>query len=445
MSGRAPAAWFLAALVTRAAYLAAHGIVLSDDSAAYLRIANNLVVHGSFSLDPAGVIPTVRYAPAYPAVLAALQWLGVAPTIAVVWLQAAADALTTALVFLMAARVAPRRWAHGAAAMYALHPGAIAASVSVLTETLFTWLIVSAAALVTARRGQPGLGRTAVAGGLLGIASLGRPIGLAYVLVIAAAVAFAQWRARDVKQTGRSSPVVEHARSVESGIGHYLAPVVLAGAAAVVIAPWAWRSSAAAGRFVPVQAASPVLFYLPTRTDWDQRDQAALWPAFVQADPYGRLFTTARTPREMIDADAVGRRLAVENIRRHPGDYLRSRLKTVPYLVLTSFDTFTGRTTSFGAAIAGRDWIALATKLGLMALFCALPLCLAVAGALTRPHDLTTVLAVSLWISTLILHLPMWIEPRFWLPAVPFVLITAAHAAYRRSPAPFAPDRQERL
>jgi hypothetical protein len=296
----------------------------------------------------------------------------------------------------------------------------------VLTETLFTSLIVAAAAIVTARRVQRSLGQAAMAGFLLGVASLGRPIGLAYVLVMASALAFAHWRARG-SGPRKQSPQTERAAHGDSRIAHYLAPLVLIGASTMVIAPWAWRSSAAAGRFVPVQAASPVLFYLPTRTDWDQRDQAALWPTFAQADPYGHLFTTARTPREMIDADAVGRRLAVENIRRHPGAYLRSRLKTVPYLVLTSFDSFSGRTTSFGAAIANRDWVALATKLGLMAIFCVLPLCLAAAGAFSARHELTTIVAVALWLSTLILHLPMWIEPRFWLPAVPFVLITAAH------------------
>jgi len=35
----------------------------------------------------------------------------------------------------------------------------------------------------------------------------------------------------------------------------------------------------------------------------------------------------------------------------------------------------------------------------------------------------------SFWI----VGLPMWIERRFWLPAVPFVLITAAHAGARRT------------
>jgi len=333
----------------------------------------------------------------------------------VAWVQVAADAMTASLVFVLASRVAPRRSADAAAAIYAFHPGAIGASAAILTETLFTSLLLTAAAIVVHRADKPTRLWSLVAGVLLGIAALFRPIGLAYVLVFAGIIGIVR---RSDGLPGR----VARSR---------IAALVLAVGAVAVIAPWAWRSSVLAGRFVPIQAASPVLLYLPTRTDWNQRDQAALWPAFANNDPYGRLFTRATTPREMIAADILGRRLALENIRLHPAEYVRSRMKTLPFLLFTSFDAFTGRSASFGRVLAEHDWTALATKLVLMTVFCVLPFLLAIIGAVTRPHTMTSALATALWVSTLLIHVPMWIEPRFWLPAVPFVMVTAAHAGAR--------------
>jgi len=400
--------WLLLAFVVRAIYLISHGGIVSDDSASYLRIANNLATHGAYSLDPAGAVPTIRFAPIYPVVLAGLQLVGLTPVVAVVWLQIVADALAAGLVWVLASRVAPRRWANAAAALYALHPGAIMASVSVLTETLFTALVLTAATCIATRRGAFHGPRLAVAGALLAVAALCRPIGMLYIAVFAGVLAM----------TFRPAAVAR--------------AMLLVATSAIVIAPWSWRSSVLAGQLVPIQAAGPVLFYVPTRMDWDQRDQAALWPAFAQDEAYGRLFAQARSPREMVAADAVGRRLILQNIRERPVAYLRARAKAIPYLVLTSFDSFFGRSKAFGTALAERDWISLAAKLTAMVVFCIVPLVLAAAGAARRPHSETSALALALWTTTFLVHLPMWIEPRFWLPVVPFVLITAAHAGARR-------------
>jgi hypothetical protein len=200
------------------------------------------------------------------------------------------------------------------------------------------------------------------------------------------------------------------------------AAVVLAGAV-LVLAPWAARSSLLAGQFVLVQGASGFNIYIPTRTDLNQANEAAIYEAF-RSDPCGIRFGAGVTPRALAEADGYCSSLALDRIRANPAAYFGSRLRTVPLLVVTSFGVG-GALTDLSAAGRYTD---VAAKVLLIVMFSLAPLLLGLIGAWRGRTDPVVALAAATWIYALAVHAPLWIEPRFWYPFFPFVLITAAAA-----------------
>jgi hypothetical protein len=65
-----------------------------------------------------------------------------------------------------------------------------------------------------------------------------------------------------------------------------------------------------------------------------------------------------------------------------------------------------------------------------MGVFAVAPLALAILSLRRRCVQASTALATSasVWIFTLAAHTPLWISPRFWIPAVPFLLVSAFNA-----------------
>src|SRR5262249_10784737 len=119
-------------------------------------------------------------------------------------------------------------------------------------------------------------------------------------------------------------------------------------------------------------------------------------------------------------------RLIWQNITDNPRGYIRSRIATYPHLFLNAFDSFTEINQSFGSLVESKNWGHIFIKLTLLSIFSVLPFVLALIGLLKVRSNTVMVLCSSVWVYTLIIHLPMWIEYRFWLPAVPFLIISAS-------------------
>jgi hypothetical protein len=181
-----------------------------------------------------------------------------------------------------------------------------------------------------------------------------------------------------------------------------------------------------AGRFVFIQAPSFINWYLPTLWWFDQNGEAAIWQYYYTADLFGVRLNTAKTPIDVMRAEDFGRKQAIVNIRKSPGSYLISRAHAFPHLFLNTFDRFTGINRSLGDAARAHDVLSLAIKLALMLFFTALPMIAACLGLDASRQTLAASLAAVIWIITLAVHIPMWIEYRYWLPAVPFQFVTAA-------------------
>ena len=387
------------ALTARLGFVAVRGVLATPDSSEYQLLARNVLRFHTFSASETQPLqPAICRPPVYPLLLAMLMPAGHSAIVAAI-AQSVLDALVCVMVFLMASRVARRPFAVAVSLLYALHPGAISISATLLSEALFTTLLFTAVFLAVIAAERLSSVVALCSGAAFGLATLCRSIGVLYLISIACVLVVRRFR--------RTA-------------------LALVLGAVVMIAPWIVRSWRVAERFVFVQAPSVLSWYLPTLWWLDQNDEPTIWGYYFAADPYGLRLGAAKTPRAVMSADDFGRHQAIANVRKNPKRYLQSRARTFAHLFLNTFDRFTGINRSIGTVTRARDSPALAIKLGLMLLFTAVPMiaaCLGLGGSL---RNLTASLAAVIWIITLAVHVPMWIEYRYGLPVVPFQFVTAA-------------------
>ncbi len=390
---------FSVAVVARLGFIAARGVLTTPDTSEYQLLARNVLRFHAFSTSERPPLqPAISRPPVYPLFLALFLPASPSPIIPAI-AQAILDALVCALLFLMASRIARPPFAVTVSLLYALHPGAMSASATLLSDVLFAALLVAAVFLATAAAERLSPVIALCSGVAFGLATLCRSIGVMYLIAVICVLLFRRFRRTALVMT----------------LG-----------AAIIVAPWIVRSSRVAGQFVLIQAPSFIDWYLPTLWWLDQNDEPAIWRYFSTADSYGIRLGAATTPGAVISADSFGRRQAIANVRKNPERYLLSRARTFPHLFLNTFDRFTGINRSLGNAARARDIGDLAIKLGLMLLFTAFPVAAALLGIRGSWRNLTASLAAMVWIITLAVHAAMWIEYRYWLPVVPFQLMTAA-------------------
>src|SRR4029078_4164966 len=165
--------------------------------------------------------------------------------------------------------------------------------------------------------------------------------------------------------------------------------------------------------------------YIASHSELNQQDQEALWTWFATEDEYGRRVSGTHSATEIDAADQKAIPAALQNIRAHPREYVVSRFVSFPYLFLTSFDSFTGINTSFRENWRRGNHGQLILKLTFLVCFSLIPLLLALIGVSRGRRELSTLLVAVVWIFFLLVHLPLWVEYRFWVPAIPFMLMGA--------------------
>jgi 4-amino-4-deoxy-L-arabinose transferase-like glycosyltransferase len=397
------AALVLAVVAARVGFIAARGIQAMPDTVSYKRYATNIVEHHAFSLDTSEPFrPSIRRPPLYPAVLACLRMTVGDSHNAIVALQILFDVLTAIVTVLLARRVVSHPWALAAGFAVALHPGAIAASATLLTESLFTVCLLAGVWGVVAAHEQRSGSRATIAGLGIGLATLCRTV----AMPLAVLLPLVAWRPRATRRT------------------LLVATLVLVVAVAVVT-PWTIRSSRAAGRFVFLQINAGELLYTAARTDIDQK-RGDVWSIVAQDLGLG---VTSAAEMARTDREAMQRGLAL--IAANPWGYLTARLREWPYLFLTSYDNFTGLNQSFGTVFVNHDWVRLGVKLGLLVVGSLLPLLLAMVGAFVTFRTVCGRVVTAVWVFAGLVHLPMWLEPRYFQPAMPLVFVAAAAGAAR--------------
>jgi 4-amino-4-deoxy-L-arabinose transferase-like glycosyltransferase len=391
--------------MVRFAFLAITGPQSTPDSSEYETLGHNIAAGNGFTLSTAApFIPSVRRPPLYPAFLALLGGRGPVHPYAVASVQIFLDSAVAVAILLLTAAVPMRSVRIAAAVIYALHPAAVAAASTLLTETLFTFLLACAALLVLAARHRDHPTLSILAGIVMGLSVLCRPLGVIYIG--SAVLVLLVWR---------RPRVIAHTAALLIGC-------------ALTILPWTYRCTVVTGRVVIAQAAGICNWYLPTRWDWDQNDQTTLWRQF-SSDPYGKRLEAARTSAEIVDLNDFGRDQAIRNIKANPRAYLMSRIRTYPHLFISTFGGTIGVHQTLSEVIAQRRFAMAALLSIFLIVFSLLPLAAAAIG-LTRMFSNPAIsLCAAFVIATLFFHLPMWIEYRYWLPVLPYELALGAAGA----------------
>ena len=211
----------LTALIVRVAMLAAvwnrPGRCYTPDSEAYIKLAQSLIENGSFAQDGSAEIFRT---PGYPLFLAFGAPFGENWWQAVIILQVVLDVALTYLVFLLGWMLVGQRTGLWAALFYAISPLAIAASVRILSDSLFTFLITLSLLLVVFQIKSGRWWALVAAACAMGAACYVRPVGLVVAVICAAGLLAG---CRKAAQTG-----------------------VFVGIVALIVFPWVIRNSASA-------------------------------------------------------------------------------------------------------------------------------------------------------------------------------------------------------
>jgi 4-amino-4-deoxy-L-arabinose transferase-like glycosyltransferase len=225
---------FGAALILRLLYIGVGIEVPPQDTPDYDEIAHNLLAGEGFVASSNWFGHELRAwrAPLYPLLLAAVYAVWDSH-VAVQVVQAVLGAVTVILIYLLTRRL------HPAAALVAgwlavAYEPLVASTNEVMTEVLFTMLLVAGVAAAIEARHRRAWYWPAAAGILVGLAALTRPVGLLAVPAILAVSAWEDFSGRRAWQ--RWAP---------------FAGLLSAGLLAAML-PWTLRNAAVLGAFVPV-------------------------------------------------------------------------------------------------------------------------------------------------------------------------------------------------
>lgn len=394
------AAIVVAALVIRLAWLAApHG--LQPDGIEYIKLAHSLVTAGRYSLD--GTTLSTYRPPLYPLVIAAAESVTRRWATLLLALQCVLGAITVGLTMAVGRRFFGARTALLAGTMLACAPMTARYTALVLTETLFTFLVMLGVFAWTAQR-------PVAAGLVFGAAVLTRASLVPYLVLLGLASLLPAWPGRR-------------------------ACAQIAVAALITIAPWAARNAVATGgRWTVADAGWGTNLLLGTI---DLRSGSNRWMQIETVLAGHRSEPGPGTPRPMAEssgAEVAAARSALNAIRANPVHWVLVRARQWVWLFVDTGDYLpvTSNRVSFRQALSERRVDTLMLKAG-FASGTALLTILGVYGAWTARHR--AVELVPLWSFPAYLaaaHLPMFVEPRYGLPLVPFLTLFAAAACAER-------------
>lgn len=276
------------------------------DESEYFALGQNLRFHQIFSfgaphawgqhgeLNAAGpFVPTAARPPLYPLFIASLWWGDAPPYLALALAQILLGSLVALLVYLVALRALSLRVATIAGFGMALAPESASYVMVALTETLFTFLVISFLWLWGKQQGL-------LAGLVLGAAALVRSNAL--VLVPLIGLMGLVW--------GFNRPM-----HLKIALG-----------ALLVIAPWVARNFATQHEFTPIASYGwgSVLFYSTVDVPYHSGNPFTVWLADKESDA---IFASASS---LESAERRLRRAAVERIADDPAGYLWNRVTEYP-------------------------------------------------------------------------------------------------------------------
>jgi 4-amino-4-deoxy-L-arabinose transferase-like glycosyltransferase len=318
-----------------------------------------------------------------------------------VWLaQVAIGLATIALVYLLGRAYAERRAvARLAAALCAVYlPFAVYARL-LLSETLFTFLIVLAFVALARHARGGGRGALIVAGGALGGAILTRGLALPFLAAIP------PWALALERRGGRFDWRGALARSA-----------LVIGVALAILAPWTARNAVVYGRLIPSDTTGGYNF----------------WLGALQGQNVGQIDTTLRAIPNQGDRQTLAWARGWAVVRADPGTYLGKSVREAGDLWRINIGAYERLTRGYALGRVPIPWLGLTLALDDLLYLLALPLAaLGWVGA-GRPVDRRLLL---LWlVYNTVAGALFFAITRFRLPLMPFVFLLAARGAFALPP-----------
>lgn len=378
-----------------------------SDERDYNTLAINLVRHGEFGFSE-GVLTSLR-PPLYPAMVAGIYWLfGEENYQAVRLVQVALSLATTLLVYFLGCRVYSSRVGLLAAGLYTFYPSLLGYNNLILTETLFTFLLLAFCALLLSGVEKKSFTVLALAGLALGLATLTRSILWLFPPFLAIFLLFA-WQERFLR------------RLTAAGI------VTLAFCA--TIAPWTIRNTVLQKTFITIDVMGGRNFmlgnyqYTPLYRSWDAialTGEKSWISEVLQNNPSGENLTQGQI-------DKLAMRQGIKFAMANPG--LTSQR------TLVKFFDFWGLERELIAG-AAQGIFGSITKPFLVVMAFAIVGCYVLAifagifGAILTPPSEKRWLVYFLLITGFIcgVHTVVFGHSRYHLPLMPIVLLFAANA-----------------
>jgi 4-amino-4-deoxy-L-arabinose transferase-like glycosyltransferase len=272
----------------------------APDSYGYEQLALNLLRHGVFSSQPAPpYTPDLLRTPVYPAVIAAVFGVVGPRPGAVAGLQILLGGATALATFWLGRRLGlSDRAATVAALVVAVDPVSVMTASLLLTETLFTALLVLGIGLLV-RHWQTGRARPLAGAALaIGLAALTRPVLQLLPVFLLPLFALA----------GRGAPL---RATVRAGILFVLLALALPGA-------WTYRNHREAGLAALTSAGEGVLYWYWARAVLAEAEGISQETALerLRGDARGATGDAVDAPAERV---TLRRRQALAILARHPG------------------------------------------------------------------------------------------------------------------------------
>jgi len=387
----------LSAVLLRLEYVRVSDVPLESDMADYFELARN-VANGQGYISPDG--HRAYLPPGYPLFMALFFKLLIPTAQAVRYFQAVIGAASCLLAFHLARLLGQRLTRNSSNRLERNLMGLAAPSAAglamafydthiiyagiLMTETLFTFLLLLWIVALVKAWGHPQVRWTAVAGFLLGIMILIRPTSIFYspLLLLASLSLGRHWRHRL----------------------HALAMAV--GLMAVVILPWTLRNTVAFKRVVLVSTNGGVSFYLGHN------------PHFDYSSGEKRAIRTA-TDLDEIAENRMFYSVAWEYIRAHPGEDLRNSFTKLHHVYTMKIKPFPW---DYSREFPTRDWRYPTLGWGLWLLISG-----GIGGVLCSLRDRRFVALIGGVIGLHTLHcMILFGRTRFRVPMEPLFLISCA-------------------
>jgi hypothetical protein len=352
--------------------------------------------------------PTAKRTPGYPLFLAAIFQVSGRSFSAVRVAQCALDVVTTYLVFALTVLLMGSRSVGLLAALaYAIYPPAIMSSTYIMTETLYTFLLVLAIIATCYAFKLRSHALCAASGVGLALSTLTRPGAFLLPFAFLAVGLVRKLTAVTTYERGVGR-VLGARRERGRGMGALVGLVILCVAFAAMMLPWVLRNERALGKFIPTSTLMGANLYkgndLATRGAYFWSTDSLLTP-----DLRAKLAGAGEADRDrMLSAEA--RRL----ILAHRKDIFLLTLQKIPRLWLNL---------GYGRAPSRQSLALAATHLILMAL--------ALYGALWLPPEARalSIFPVTTILFSSLMYLTVASEVRFVFPLVPLLLPYSAWGA----------------